>query len=146
MPKHIILQDTREQIPLQFYHPEILVKVKKLNYGDYTIKFLDGSYSNTVFERKTIADVFGTLTKGHERFKRELKRARTDNVKLIIIIEGSLEKVFKGIRYSKIQGLAIVKILFSLWMKYGVIPVFTKNRKEVSAYIILYYLAEWRNK
>jgi len=146
MSRHIILQDTREQMPLVFFHPEIRVKAYKLGYGDYMMKFSDGHFSNTAFERKSIADIFGTLTSGYERFKQEIQRARDDNSKLIIIVEGNLTKVFSGIRHSRVQGISIVKTLFTLWVKYGVIPVFVKNRREASVFIVQYYLAEWRNK
>ncbi len=144
--KHSILQDTREQNPLFFYHPEIEIRVCKLNCGDYAMRFSDGLMSDTVFERKTIADAFGSLTSGYERFKREVQRAQETDTRLIVIIEGSLTKVFQGTRHSKVQGAAVVKTLFTLWHKYNVIPVFVRNRNEASWYIAQYYLAEWRNR
>ncbi len=144
--KHTIMVDTREQRPLEFYKFGIKVRSRKLSYGDYRMRFLDGKMSNTVFERKTVADLFGSMTKGHERFKKEITRARSNSVLLIIIVEGSLSKVAKGIRHSKIQGISIIRTVFSLWIRYGVIPVFAKDRHEAAEYIIQYYMAEWRKK
>lgn len=144
--KHTIIVDTREQKPLEFYKSNIKTRLRKLNCGDYRMRFSDGKMSNTVFERKTVADLFGSMTKGHERFKQEITRARSNNVLLIMIIEGSLSKVAKGIRHSKIQGISIVRTVFSLWVRYGVIPVFAKDRHEASEYIVQYYMAEWRKK
>jgi len=144
--KHTIIVDTREQKPLEFYKSNIKVRIEKLGYGDYRMRFLDGKMSSTVFERKTVADLFGSMTKGHERFKKEIAKARSNNALLIIIIEGSLSKVAKGIRHSKVQGISIIRTVFSLWVRYGVIPVFAKDRREAAEYIVQYYLAEFRKK
>jgi hypothetical protein len=42
--------------------------------------------------------------------------------------------------------LRIVRTLFSLYVRYGVIPVFCRDRDEMSVYIIEYYLALWRKR
>jgi ERCC4-type nuclease len=142
--RHTLLIDTREQRPLKFFHPEIKPKSCTLKYGDYRMVFSDGTISRTVFERKSLSDAYGSLTQGHDRFRREIIRAKTDKVTLIIIIERSLSDVFSGIKYSKVQGISIIKALFSLWPRYGVMRVFVNNRKEATAYIEQHYMAEWR--
>lgn len=144
--KHIIIKDTREQKPLEFYKFNIKVRTMKLDCGDYCMRFLDGEVAKTVFERKTIADLFGSMTKGHERFKKEIERARSKDVLMIIIVEGNLSRVAKGIRHSRIQGISIIRTVFSLWVRYGVIPIFVKDRHEAAEFIVQYYMALWRKK
>ena len=142
----IILQDTREQLPLDFKHEFITGrKIMKLEVGDYCCLYKDGSVPNIIFERKSIGDLFGTLGGGYERFKREIIRAKELNIKLILIIEGSLSKVLKGYDRSQLSGISIIKKLFTLWVRYDLLPVFAKDRDECSRFIIEYYLAIGRN-
>lgn len=144
---HTIICDSREQNKLTFDHPEIAgVKICKLDIGDYAIRFEDGFIPPVYFQRKGIGDLFGSLTKGYSRIKEEIARTQANDLTLIIIIEGTLSKIFKGYRHSGIKGISIIKTLFSLWCRYGVIPVFVKDREEMSLYIINYYLAIWRKR
>jgi len=74
--------DTREQAPYYFnnlhagsdksYRPmEIQTARVTLQQGDYSIV---GHESHVAIERKSKADLFGTLSAGRERFQRELER------------------------------------------------------------------------
>ena len=154
--KHVILCDTREQKRLEFSYPDIAyTKRFKLEVGDYCICFCDGSIPPVIFERKSIGDLFGTLTSSYDRFKSEIIRAKTQGIALILIVEGSLTKVLKGYKHLNprnpgtkvhMDGVRIVRTLFSLYVRYGVIPVFCKDRYEMQDYIIEYYLALWRKK
>lgn len=155
-PKHIILCDTREQKRLEFAHPEIgFTRMHKLDVGDYCIRFTDGHIPPVVFERKSIGDLFGTLTGGYDRFKSEIIRSQEFRITLILIIEGSFTKILKGYKHfnprnpSKkvcVDGLRVVRTLFSLFVRYGVIPVFCRDREEMQNYIVEYYLAIWRKR
>ena len=78
---------------------------------------------------------------GYKRFRKELERAKSKDIKLILIIEGSLSKVLKGYSHSSIKGITVVKKLFTLWIKYDIVPVFCKNREEMSTYICEFYSA-----
>ena len=49
--------------------------------------------------------------------------------------------VFKGTKYSDIDGKSVVYKLFTLWLKYGVQPVFVKDRKEMAEYITQFFIA-----
>lgn len=77
-----ILADTREQHPYTFTginadarqrRKPVIVKVMQatLPTGDYS---LDGLTSRIAIERKSLADLFGTLGQGRDRFIRELER------------------------------------------------------------------------
>ena len=125
-----------------FSHENILgVKVEALTCGDYTCEFIDGTRSCYYFERKSLADTFGTLGKGYVRFRKELLRAKENNIKLILIIEGSVSDILQGYQYSILEGISILRKLFTLWLKYDLCPVFVNNRTEMQIYIIEFYLA-----
>lgn len=137
----IILVDTREQAPLEFNHPMITeVRRQKLEVGDYAVLFKDGSVPSVFFERKSIGDLYGTLGKGYKRFKREIQKVLDKKWTMIIIIEGSLTKVLKGYKHSTLEGISIVKKLMTLWIRYGIRPVFCSNREEMSEFITNFFI------
>lgn len=98
-----IVVDTREQLPYTFdgLHTDrsapggrrrIVVdrRIATLQQGDYS---LVGHESRVAVERKSLADLFGTLGQGRERFQRELLRlAGLDRA--AIVVESSLEGIF----------------------------------------------------
>ena len=137
-----IIIDSREQSPLIF--PQRFVTetpVEKLPVGDYGCEFERGYQVPAIFERKSLPDLFSTLTQGHDRFKRELARAEDLGIKLILIIEGTMAQVSWGTTYSKVPGSAILKTVFTLWIKYNLMPVFCADRNDMSAFIYEYYCA-----
>jgi len=79
--------DTREQTPLNFDFP---TEVRTLKFGDYTLS--DKSITcNCYIERKSLADFISTISvANHDRFCREIERAKEDEAKLIILVEDSL--------------------------------------------------------
>ncbi len=136
--------------------------------GDYGCIYEDGTEVPVYFDRKSVPDLFGTIGKGYERFKKEIMRAINSNVKLYIIIEGSQTKVLKGpsratkkikvngkVKYVPLttnekakRGVSTVKTLNTLWLRYGVVPVYCVNREDMSRYIYEYYckIGELRSK
>ena len=113
----------------------------KLDVGDYGCQFADGYIPPVYFERKGLSDLFGTLGKGYKRFKKEILRAKENKFTMIIIIEGTLSKVLSGYERSTIGGISIIRQLFTLWIKYGIHPVFCKDKFEMSNYIAEFYCA-----
>src|SRR5690349_5556133 len=80
--KHLqIIADTREQQPL--WLPP-LCKKQTLVVGDYTTEKLKRKF---IIERKSPGDLYGTITKGHPRFKREIKRALDKKIELVVFVE-----------------------------------------------------------
>ena len=137
----IIYIDTREKKPLIF-PADIETERIKLNYGDYQATLEDNHIVPVVFERKgSLSDLWKTLTIEHSRLKKEIERAKIDNVSLILIIEGSLSKILKGFSRSEVKGISIIKTLFSLWCRYNIMPVFCKDKFEMATYITHYYSA-----
>lgn len=77
-----IFQDTREQYPLNF---PFFTTVQKLACGDYCP---DSNFFCDLFiERKSLADLAGTLTQGLERFQREIERASNLGFYLVVMME-----------------------------------------------------------
>ena len=128
------------------------VIVEGLPFADYWAEWEPGSTAAgfscempVVFERKSISDLFGTLTSGYERFKRELERSKENNFKIILIIEGTLSEVLVGAPHSSVRGESIVKTMFTLWMKYDLVPVFCPNRSEMRRFMLETWSAIGRN-
>lgn len=136
-----IIVDSREQKPLVFNHKSITaVEVKGLSVGDYGA--MSSEYQHPiVFERKSINDLYGTLSQGYERFKAEIERAKEQNTKIIIIVEGSLNRILMGTAFSKRTPESIVYQLFTLMVRYDVETVFCSNREEMAEYITQFYIA-----
>lgn len=130
--------DQQEKLPLDFTVGGSIseVTVTHLPIADYWASWEDGTEMPVIFERKTVADLFGTLTNGMERFKREIAKANENNIKLILIVEGSICDVLAGADYSSTAGKSILKTMFTLWLKYDVVPVFCNNRSEMKRFIL----------
>jgi len=126
----IIVCDTREQIPLW---DKGIVR-RKLETGDYSFILNGVNYSDKIaVERKSLIDLYGTLGKGHKRFKKELERSLNLDY-FAIVIEGSYSscynKDFNNNHYSKMRGYVVTAILFTLHIKYGINIFFCNGRKE----------------
>lgn len=137
-----IIQDTREQAPLVFKHKSIKeVIIKGLNIGDYGGVTDSGFEFPMVFERKSIGDLYGTLSQGYERFKKEIERAKVNNKQIIIIVENNLSRVLQGTGYSQRTPESLVYQIFTILVRHGVQTVFCKDREETAEYITQFYIA-----
>ena len=115
----VIIVDSREQTPLSF--PEgVEVERGGLYTGDYTAKGLERHLS---IERKSIADLVGSLTSGRERFERELHRLRGYHFKRLLVI-GSREEIVAGNYRSKASPRSILGSLDAFEVRYDVPVVF----------------------
>lgn len=141
-----ILVDSREQAPLTFKVGEVVkaVEVRGLPWADYWCE-IDGRELPVSFERKSIGDLFGTLTGGMERFKREIERARDMECAFYLAIEGTMSEVYAGYKHSTVPGERIIKTIMTLRVKYGVEPIFCNNREEMKAQIVETFSAIERN-
>lgn len=100
-----ILVDTREQTPLSFSFPSITAT---LSTGDYSVLGLEDNFT---VERKSLSDLYGSLTSGRERFSRELQRMRAFPFARLLII-GSVQEIEAG--SSRHRGINPRSILNSL--------------------------------
>lgn len=126
-----IIVDTREQNPL--WTTDAIQQ--KLDVGDYSI---EGYHDKIAIERKSLPDLYGTLGKGHKRFKKELERARQLEY-FAIVTEGSYTsaylKEFDGAHHTKMRGYVITQIKFTLHVKYGINIFFCNGRIEAKRVI-----------
>ena len=132
---YTIIVDTREQ---RMLFTDNIIR-KKIDTGDYSMEYNGVDYSNKITcERKSLIDLYGSLGKGHDRFKRELHRA-LDLDYFAIIIDGSysdcLNKTFPNAFRSKMKGEVIMSILFTIHLKYGINFFFTNNRTQSKSMI-----------
>ena len=141
-----MVQDSREQLELDFTGIEAVEKVEKtaLSYGDYTA-IIHEKPVPIVFERKGISDLFGTMTSGYERYKKEMKRAKDDGVKLILIIEGSYSEVWDGIKHSAFSGESMMKKLAMMYVRHDQEYIFCESRRVMARRIADVYSAIERN-
>lgn len=90
-----IVQDTREQFPLDFSpFPDVIVEVGMCWPGDYTIR---GWEKSIAFERKSVSDLIGTMKDGYvgrhsirryeARFDQELEEFERHYDRAFVIVE-----------------------------------------------------------
>lgn len=111
-----IVVDTREQRPFAF--AGLVTVRRKLDYGDYSLR---GSERAVAVERKSLADLFGTVVvaANRMRFERELEGAALDGTRLWIVVEASPERVAAGLRWSRASGARVLSVAFSLASRWG---------------------------
>lgn len=130
-----IIQDSREQTPLDFSGFRGVKTIRKgLKTGDYS---LDGYESEICFERKSVADLVGTLIQGHERFLREMQRMDSFKAKYILI-EHTPDVLHE---YCKRHGWqykfnTIIDSLMAYACHYSIRVKFRKNREDMARYIV----------
>ena len=124
----MILVDTREKkhqtILSYFERHNIPYKHIALKTGDY---MLEGNNKVTIDRKRNLDEVWGNLfSKGNkERFMREIKRAKKDNMQFILLIEHGRIKSVSDIakwrsKYGMGTGEQIVNRLYELNKVWGV--------------------------
>jgi len=135
----IILVDTREQLP---YWP---TNRATLIVGDYTTKKLLGSFH---IERKSLQDLYGTLTSGNNRFKYELFRAAYNSIKLEVYVEGSridfINKNFPKGEDRKFTTDGLDRLIKTFEKKYYLTFHWCKNRPHAKKLVMERLAAEER--
>lgn len=142
----ILVCDTREQKMLDFSGIEGVEKIEEmaLSFGDYTA-IVHGRPVPIVVERKGLGDLFGTMTSGYERFKKEMARAKESNMKLILAIEGTYSTVWEGIAHSQFDGQSMLKKLATLYVKYDLECWFCESRRVMARRICDTFAAVEKN-
>lgn len=129
-----LIADTREQDPL--WVPP-LCKKQTLIVGDYTTTKLKKKF---IAERKSPGDLYGTITKGHPRFKREILRAIENKIVLVVYVECSrkifIEKRYPGGNKRIYPGTGLDRIIRTLQLRYKLEFVWCKNRNDMRTKIL----------
>lgn len=135
----IIIVDTREQLPYWTTTRATLM------VGDYTTKKLKGIFH---IERKSLQDLYGTLTSGNQRFKAELFRAAWHRTTLEVYVEGSREnfinKKFPKGNERKFSKEGLDKLIITFERKYYLKFHWHKNRMDCMKQVEKRLLAEER--
>jgi len=123
-----IVVDSREQAPLEF--SRLPSRPGSLSTGDYSIAGLENDFA---VERKSVADLIGSLTSGRERFSRELERMRSLNFCRLLIV-GSEQDIAEGRYRSNASPTAIMHSLYAIESR-GVPIVFSPTPAEAAALV-----------
>lgn len=100
-----ILVDSREQLPYTFEgYPDVTTETVGLETGDYTIEGYEDVF---VIERKSLPDLMGTMTRGRNRFQREMDRA-ADMGMFEVVIEASRDQIESGDYRSQMNPNAAI--------------------------------------
>jgi len=128
----IIYVDTREQLPI------LPGERKTLNVGDYTTKILHGKFH---IERKSLQDLYGTLTKGNPRFKYELFRAAYQRITIEVHVEGTFDdfinKRFPKGNDRKFPSEGLQKLVETFKKRYFLVFHFHPSRPKAKKAILL---------
>jgi ERCC4-type nuclease len=120
-----IITDTREQLP---YWCELR---HTLSVGDYTTEILHGIFH---IERKSLVDLYGTLTSGNNRFKYELFKAAYLRIQLEVYVEGTYEqfinKEFPKGHERKFSTDGLARLIKTFERKYFLKFHWHKNRLD----------------
>lgn len=121
-----IIVDTREQLPLWTRCIRF-----KLEVGDYSTLRLRKIFC---IERKSLADLYGTITKGHFRFRGEHLRAKKHGIQLVVYVEGTKKqfeaKAWPGGKHRIIPGTTLIKIAEGIQRSWGIEFVWCSSREQ----------------
>jgi len=120
----IIICDTREQLPYHFSDFDCNVIRAGLPIGDYS---LQGFTDQVAVERKTLNDLLGSLTRGRDRFEKELSRARHYQL-FAVVIEGTFNDIRQGRYRSKIHPNAVLQSIIAWTIRYNVQFIWAGDR------------------
>ncbi len=129
-----IIQDTREQTPLDLRATGANVVVQGLPTGDYSLVGYEGLIA---VERKELHDLYACIGRERERFERELVRleeiARKPNGYACVVIEATMQEVAAGLDISLISGKAAIGSCLSWSLKHGVPFHFCGDRRHAAS-------------
>ena len=123
-PVRVVI-DTREQKPYTFAdisadirdgggRTVIECETRTLASGDYS---LEGYENEVAIERKSLADLYGTVGRGHVRFVRELQRLN-EMVFAAVVVEAELSEILAGYHRSQLSPKVVYRSAISWMIKY----------------------------
>ncbi len=137
-----IVTDTREQRPYNF---ESGTMIGTLQIGDYSI---NGLQDHIAIERKELNDLIGCLTKGRDRFERELSKGRALDY-FALVVEASLKDIVNGHYRSKMNPKAAIQSLMAFSVRYHMPIFFCDNRdygQRITESLLCKYSSEIEKK
>ena len=133
-----VLIDTREQKPLAFSH--LPSEPATLHTGDYSVRGLEESFS---VERKSLADLAGSLTRERARFMRELHRLRGYQSSYLLIIGDDME-LSRLIKQGRLKLHQVEHSLRAIESRYGVHVERAYTEEHAARLVETWAFCAWR--
>ena len=134
-----LLVDTREQTPLTVEHLQSAPAT--LQSGDYSVKGLEEVFA---VERKSLADLVGSLKSGRDRFMRELHRLRGFTFARLLVV-GTMQELYTMSQRGRVNLDQVEHSLLSIEQRYGV-PVVRVDTPAAAALMVeTWAFTAWRN-
>lgn len=142
-PDMILIQDTREQLPLFTRIPKgLTVCSRKLDDGDYS---LIGHEKTFAIERKGISDLISYCTIERSKTQAKMKRfAKMEFVGLVVEVQRESE-LYQPYQYSKVSPELIRQCLISFSIRYN-IHVYVGNRDNIIRVMLDWAIKYWNVK
>jgi len=134
-----IIVDTREQAPLVFADHVTVVR-DGLATGDYTTPELASTHA---VERKSLADLVGSLTAGRERFMRVVARLEALE-RAAIVVESTVLDLMAGMYRSRTLPWSVLASTLAIADR-GV-PVIWAGNREHAARCVEWLLRRWSER
>lgn len=134
----VLLVDTREQKPLQFSY--LPAEPATLYTGDYSVRGLEEVFA---VERKSLADLAGSLTRERDRFMREMHRLRGYRFPYLLAIGDDME-------LSRLQAQGRLKLqqvehsLRAIQSRYGVHVERAYTEEQAARMVETWAFCAWR--
>lgn len=144
----VVVIDSREQLPYAFAsiradavqdRAKLLVRslVSCLPAGDYSIQ---GHEKSIAVERKSLADLFGTIGQERDRFERELARLAEYPYAAVVIEAGWNDILFAPPDFSRLSPKTVFRSILAWQQRYPRVhwwPMPSRVIAEVTTYRIL---------
>lgn len=143
--------DTREQLPYDFVGLKadarqgnkplhVATRVMTLSAGDYSI---DGFADQVAVERKSYADLAGTLTQGRDRFERELAKLNAMTVAWVVCEVGFNQMMAGPRTWSKVNPKTIWRSMFAYQVRFPKVHWFCHGDRAVCQSVTYRVLEKW---
>ncbi|HEY4491557.1 MAG TPA: ERCC4 domain-containing protein [Acidobacteriota bacterium] len=138
----VIVQDTREQMPLNLAQHGLIVEVDTLPYGDYTVKYPD-LRDRLVIERKSLADFAACCGRERDRFENELLALRGYALAYVVGEFGFRD--IMGHHYRSLINPNSLMSSIAKWSGWGIHFLFCDNHEGASYVVakLCTFLAEY---
>lgn len=137
----IVIQDTREQLPLFRRPPKgLVIKTDTLHVGDYSI---EGFRDQIAVERKQISDFYGYI--GKERKRTEKKLRELSQMKFAaLVIEATETELLMGHDFCKLSPEVARQALVSFEIRYGIHVYYSNSRHDIARWITDRFVKFWK--
>lgn len=133
-----VLIDTREQKPLRFTH--LAAEPATLHTGDYSVRGLEEVFA---VERKSLADLAGSLTRERDRFMREMHRLRGYPCGYLLVIGDDME-LSRLIKQGRLKLHQVEHSLRAIQSRYGVHVERAYTEEHAARLVETWAFCAWR--